>query len=108
MKRQPNQHAAVLIPGKNVQLIKVASLRELPVTERQCEEFRKRSMEAAGCYKTPEQARVELTKLEDRLLLEARTAIVIETEKSSKITPIEAKTTARTIWNLGASPAKTK
>jgi TraM recognition site of TraD and TraG len=29
LKRQPNQHAAVLLPGQHVQLIKVATLREL-------------------------------------------------------------------------------
>src|SRR5439155_22959450 len=48
LKRQPNQHAAVLLPGQKVQLIKVATLRELPVTERQCEEFRQSCIEAAG------------------------------------------------------------
>src|SRR5215475_5307595 len=37
LKRQPNQHAAVLIPNQQVQLIKVATLRELPVREDQCE-----------------------------------------------------------------------
>ena len=42
LKRQPNQHAAVLMPGQNVQLIKVATLRDLPVTDLQCEEFRHR------------------------------------------------------------------
>jgi len=40
LKRQQNQHAAVLIPDQNVQLIKVATLRELPVTDSQTEEFR--------------------------------------------------------------------
>ena len=72
LKRQPNQHAAVLIPGQQVQLIKVATLRELPVTEHQCEEFRQRCVEAAGCFKTPQQAELELSTLEDQLLLEAK------------------------------------
>src|SRR5438874_3889700 len=60
-------------PGirKQVQLIKVASLRELPVTDRQCEEFRQACIEAAGCYKSPEQAEAELATLEEKLLLEA-------------------------------------
>ena len=33
LKRQANQHATVLIPGQNVQLIKVATLREFLVTD---------------------------------------------------------------------------
>src|SRR5260370_17569896 len=64
LKRQPNQHAAVLIPGENVQLIKVATLRELPVTDSQTEEFRQSCIEAAGCYKTPHQPDVKLMSLQ--------------------------------------------
>src|SRR5260370_32180447 len=78
LKRQPNQHAAVLIPGQQVQLIKVATLRELPVSEHQCEEFRHNCIETAGCYKTPQQAAAELNGLEAPLLLEARTAIEVQ------------------------------
>src|SRR5260370_38282075 len=48
LKRQPNQHAAVLLPDQKVQLIKVATLRDLPVTAGQSEEFRLRCIEAAG------------------------------------------------------------
>src|SRR2546422_305931 len=72
LKRQPNQHAAVLLPGEKVQMIKVATLRELPVTERQCEEFRQSCIEAAGCYKSPERAEAELVALEEKLLSEAK------------------------------------
>jgi hypothetical protein len=103
LKRQPNQHAAVLIPGENVQLIKVATLRELPVKEAQCEEFRQSCIEAAGCYKTPKQAEAELNGMEETLLLEARNTIVLESENAAKVTPIERKTTQKSIWNRAAS-----
>jgi hypothetical protein len=103
LKRQPNQHAAVLIPGQAVQLIKVATLRELPVTETQCEEFRHSCIETAGCYKTPLEAEAELTALEGILLLEARNAIVVESEKSAKVTPIERKTAKKSIWDRTGS-----
>ena len=76
-ERQPNQHAAVLLPGHKVQLIKVATLRELPVSGSQCEEFRQACIETAGCYKSPEAAEAELVALEDKLLLEARQTITV-------------------------------
>jgi hypothetical protein len=104
LKRQPNQHAAVLIPGENVQLIKVATLRELPVTETQTEEFRQNCMDTAGCYKTPQQAEAELNVLEEQLLLEARTAIVIQSENCAKVAPIERKAPLqKSIWNRTGS-----
>jgi hypothetical protein len=80
LKRQPNQHAAVLLPGQKVQLIKVATLRELPVSGNQCEEFRQACIETAGCYKSPENAEAELVALEEKLLLEARTTITVAAE----------------------------
>lgn len=105
LKRQPNQHAAVLIPGQQVQLIKVATLRELPVTEHQCEEFRQSCIEAAGCYKSPQQAEAELSGIEDKLLLEARTSIEVQSEKSVKVSSIKQKAPAQTssIWNRASS-----
>lgn len=103
LKRQPNQHAAVLIPGQNVQLIKVATLRELPVTESQTEEFRQSCIEAAGCYKSPERANAELCALEEELRLEARNTIVLEAERSSKIAPIKKKTAQESIWTRTGS-----
>src|SRR6266852_3172609 len=100
LKRQPNQHAAVLIPGQQVQLIKVATLRELPVMDHQCEEFRQSCIAAAGCYKSPQQAEAELNGLEEKLLLEARTAIEVQSENTAKVTPIERKAPAqKSIWN---------
>ena len=105
LKRQPNQHAAVLIPGQNVQLIRVATLRELPVRESQTEEFRQSCIEAAGCYKSPQEAEAELIGLEQTLLLEARTAIDVQSENAARVTPIARKLPAqKSIWNrTGAS-----
>jgi len=77
LKRQPNQHAAVLVPGREVQFIKVATLRELPVSGSQCEEFRQACIETAGCYKTPECAEAEVVALEEKLLLEAKPTITV-------------------------------
>jgi hypothetical protein len=107
LKRQPNQHAAVLLPGQQVQLIKVATLRELPVTDRQCEEFRLACIESAGCYKSPEDAEAELAGLENKLLSEARPAIsvvstpskpAIEDRRSPSKAPIP-------IWNRNSGTA---
>jgi len=63
-----------------VQLIKVATLRGLPVSGSQCEEFRQACIETAGCYKSPESAEAELVALEEKLLLEARPTITLVAE----------------------------
>jgi hypothetical protein len=107
LKRQPNQHAAVLLPGQPVQLIKVATLRELPVTDRQCEEFRQTCIETAGCYKSPESAEAELAKLEDKLLLEARHVITIDSKESEVARDHKPKPAKNpvTIWDRGPSSA---
>jgi hypothetical protein len=49
------------------------------------------------------EAEAELSALEGTLLLEARNAIVLETEKSAKVTPIERKTTPKSIWDRTGS-----
>ena len=86
LKRQPNQHAAVLLPGQKVQLIRVATLRDLPVSGSQCEEFRQSCIDAAGCYKSPESAEAELVALEEKLLLEARPTIRVVAESENGAT----------------------
>ena len=83
LKRQPNQHAAVLLPGQKVQLIKVATLRNLSVTGSQCEDFRQACIETAGCYKSPESAEAELLALEEKLVLEARSTITVTAESEN-------------------------
>ena len=105
LKRQANQHAAVLMPGQNVQLIKVATLRDLPVTDVQCEEFRHQCIETAGCYKTPQQAETELSGLEAKLLSEARPTIVVSSGESAKRSPIELKPVQKSIWNRTGTKA---
>lgn len=107
LKRQPNQHAAVLIPGENVQLIKVATLRELPITETQSEEFRQSCIEEAGCYKSPQQAEAELEALEAKLLEEARPKIVVDSEAQGKLARIDRKTGfQKPIWDRSAMAGK--
>ena len=103
LKRQPNQHAAVLMPGQNVKLIKVATLRDLPVTDTLREEFRHACIDFAGCYKTPQQAEVEVAALEAKLLAEARPAIVVNSGQPARRSPIELKPAQQSIWNRGVS-----
>ena len=105
LKRQPNQHAAVLLPGEKVQMIKVATLRELPVTERQCEEFRQSCIEAAGCYKSPEKAEAELVALEEKLLSEAKPTITVSLRSPEPVTEGEPAIIDEPIWNRGPSSA---
>ena len=105
LKRQPNQHAAVLLPGQKVQLIKVATLRELPVSGSQCEEFRQACIETAGCYKSPESAEAELVALEEKLLLEAKPAITVATESENR-DKIGASKAPVPIWTRTSSPGR--
>jgi hypothetical protein len=105
LKRQPNQHAAVLLPGQKVQLIKVATLRDLVVSGSQCEEFRQACIDAAGCYKSPEEAEAELVGLEDRLLLEAKPTItVVAADNEEKLGPAPAPIP---IWSRTAGAGST-
>ena len=105
LKRQPNQHAAVLLPGQKVQLIKVATLRDLKVSGNQHEEFRQACIETAGCYKSPQAAEAELIALEERLLLEARPTITVaaESEDREKIGPSK---TPVPIWTRTSSAGR--
>jgi len=105
LKRQPNQRAAVLLPGQKVQLIKVATLRDLPVSGGQCEEFRQACIETAGCYKSPESAEAELVALEEKLLLEARPTITVtaESENGEKTGPSKAPVP---IWTRTSSAGR--
>jgi hypothetical protein len=68
MKRQATQHAAVLIPGQNVELVKTPTLQELPISDAAREEFKRACFEHAGCFKSPEEADVEVRVLEQSLL----------------------------------------
>ena len=78
----------------------MATLRELPVTDRQCEEFRRTCIETAGCYKSPREAKAELAALEDKLLLEARPVLLVQSEKTAKVASIGRKSAAQSsIWN---------
>jgi len=86
-------------------MIKVATLRELPVTERQCEEFRQSCIEAAGCYKSPERAEAELVALEEKLLSEAKPTITVSLRSPEPVTEGEPAIIDEPIWNRGPSSA---
>jgi hypothetical protein len=72
---------------------------DLPVTNLQCEDFRHKCIETAGCYKTPQQAEAELTALETKLLAEARPTIVVNSGEAAKSPLIEMKPAQKSIWN---------
>ena len=86
LKRQPRQHCALLIPDKQVQMMKVSTLRDFAkkIEERNREELLRASFETAGCFKSPEQAEREIQVLEQKLLSEAKPAHRIATKKKSK------------------------
>lgn len=67
LKRQDNQHAAILIPGKRVEMVKTPTLAEFSNSLR--EEFLAECIEAAGCFKTPAEAEREVVALDESLLL---------------------------------------
>lgn len=69
MKRQETQYAAILIPGQNVELVKTPTLQELPISEATREEFKAACFEKAGCFKSPEEADLEVRVLEESLLV---------------------------------------
>lgn len=69
MKRQGQQHAAVLIPGQHVELVKAPTLREFPIAYGFREEFKQTCFASAGCFKGVEAAGQEIRALEESLLV---------------------------------------
>lgn len=69
MKRQGTQHAAILIPGQHVELVKAPTLTEFSVPYSLQEEFKQACFSNAGCFKGPKEAEEEVRGLEERLLL---------------------------------------
>jgi hypothetical protein len=69
LKRQPRQHAALLIPGQRVELMKTPTLREFCVSASRLDEFKQACWEAAGCFARPEDAEAEIQALEAKLLM---------------------------------------
>lgn len=95
LKRQPNQHAAILVPDTPVQLIKVATIQEHEVKDSHREEFKQACYEEAGYYKSPAEADRELNALEQKLLTEGQT--IIETTSEMK-EPKRRSRSARSIF----------
>lgn len=86
MKRHGRQHAAILIPDKHVQLVKVPTLKDFVVKDRHREEFKEACFDAAGCFKPHAQATQEIAALEQKLLTEAKP--VIEISAREEATPV--------------------
>jgi hypothetical protein len=78
LKRQPSQHAALLIPGTNVQILRTRNLKTFEVSESAREQFKEACFTEAGCYKTPAEAERELESLEQKLLAEAKPVIEVQ------------------------------
>jgi hypothetical protein len=83
MKREPRQHAAVLIPDSPVHLIEAATLREISVPDRERDNFLLEAMENSRCFTPPEQAAAEIADAEQKLLEAAQPVIEVRaTEKT--------------------------
>jgi hypothetical protein len=84
----------------------------LPIADRQREEFRQACIEAAGCYKSPKQAQAEIDTLEQRLLDAGRETITINAGKSAPqtidITPTAAENDAEPLDAPPTPKQKTK
>ena len=68
MKRQERQHAQLLIPDSRVQTIRSLTMRDFDVPDSHRTEFKQACVEAAHCFKSPEEAERELQTLEANLL----------------------------------------
>ena len=89
MGRQARQHAAVLIPGRNVELIKVATLQEFPISKEIREEFKETCIESAGCFKSPKEADEEVRMLEESLLIGGTIEGIVEVDEDDDDIPLE-------------------
>lgn len=95
LKKQPNQHAAILVPDQRVQLMKVSTIKEHKIRDKAREEFKQECFENSGWFKTPAEADLELTGIEDRLLLEAKDVIEIESRPAKAFKPRRGSRSAR-------------
>ncbi len=84
MKRQPGQHAAVLIPDTNVQLLKTPTLRDLPISDRDRGDFVQACIENARCFKAPKEAEREIDAMKQKLLAEANAVIDVAASSSRR------------------------
>jgi hypothetical protein len=80
MKRQPNQHAALLVPERRVQMIRASTIKEHKISDSRRQEFKEECFERSGYYKTPDEAEREVKGVETKLLEGARTVIDLTPE----------------------------
>lgn len=86
LKRQLQQHAAILIPGAPVQLVKALTLKDFPVKDRDREEFKQACFEHSQYFKSLPEATLEVEMLEQRLLAESRSVIHSDTTEVRETT----------------------
>jgi hypothetical protein len=89
LKRQRQQHAAILIPGVPVQLMKALTLKDFPVKDRDREEFKQACFEHSQYFKSLPEATLEVDMLEQKLLGEPSSMIHVEAREVSEITTTE-------------------
>jgi hypothetical protein len=87
MKRQSNQHAAVLIPDQHVELIKASTIKEHRITDSAREEFKQACFEESGFYKSPREADRELNNIERKLLRDAQPVIEVSKQPAKEEKP---------------------
>ena len=97
LKRQQQQHAAVLIPGTSVQLIKTMTLKDFPVSDQTRDEFKQACFEQSGYFKSLPEATLEVETLEQELLGEANDAIIVKArDVKEEVEPTPDKPKAQT------------
>ena len=87
LKRQSRQHASILIPGRNVQLVKTSTLRDFErlLTDRHRQDFKAECIEASGCFKPHDQAKQEIEDLDQKLLAELNPPIEVRQPQAARI-----------------------
>lgn len=85
LKRQPRQHATLLIPDSAVQLIKAGTLKDFSklISCSQQEEFINKCFEQSKCFKSATAAAQEVAGLEEKLLLPQPITIDVTAETTS-------------------------
>lgn len=85
LKRQPRQHATLLIPDSAVQLIKTGTLKDFSklISYSQQEKFINKCFEQSKCFKSATAAAQEVAGLEEKLLQPQPTTIDVTAETST-------------------------
>jgi len=105
LKRQPQQHAAILIPGLPVQLVKALTLKDFVVKDRDREEFKQACFEHSQYFKSLSEATLEVDMLEQKLLGEPSSVIHVEAREVAETTAIERPVSKKRATGRKKAPA---